>query len=90
MKYIRRKVSGEPIWAMEDVMEVANYINSVFPKVEFDSVNYHRLIELMQHDKKNTMAGINFTLLKSVGVAEVNQTCTADQIVEALDFYKNH
>ncbi|MBL4623891.1 MAG: 3-dehydroquinate synthase [Flavobacteriales bacterium] len=75
---------------MEDAMEVANYINSVFPKVELNSTNYHRLIELMQHDKKNTRAGINFTLLKSIGVAEVNQVCDVDQIVESLDFYKNH
>ena len=75
---------------MEDVMEVANYINSIFPKIELNSNNYHRLIELMQHDKKNTLQGINFTLLKRIGEAEVNQICEVDQIIEALEFYKNH
>jgi 3-dehydroquinate synthase len=76
--------------SMEDVMEVANYINSVFPKAELDSNNYHRLIELMEHDKKNIGKGINFTLLERIGIAAVNQTCSVDQIIDALDFYKNH
>jgi len=76
--------------SMEDVMETANYINSVFTKVDLDSNNYHRLIELMQHDKKNISNGINFTLLERIGVAKVNQTCSVDQIIDALDFYKNH
>ncbi|MBL4652563.1 MAG: 3-dehydroquinate synthase [Flavobacteriales bacterium] len=75
---------------MEDAMEVANYINAVFPKIDIDSSNYHRLIELMQHDKKNTLQGINFTLLKRIGEVEVNQICEVDQIIEALEFYKNH
>ena len=76
--------------SMEAVMEVANYINSVFTKVDLDSNTYHRLIELMQHDKKNINKGINFTLLERIGLAKVNQTCSVEQIIDALDFYKNH
>lgn len=75
---------------MEDVMEVANYVHSIYPKIQTEGLEYYRLIELMQHDKKNDKRGINFTLLEQIGKAKVNQVCSVDQIVEALDFYKNH
>lgn len=45
------------------------------------------LIELMRHDKKNIAARhINFTLLKAVGNARINQECADADIREALDW----
>jgi 3-dehydroquinate synthase len=42
----------------------------------------------MQHDKKNTSAGINFTLLEGIGKPIINQTATRDEIKEAFDFFR--
>jgi len=55
----------------------------VFP---FDCNQYDRLYELMQHDKKNESAEINFTLLSDIGDVKINQTASKDEIFEALDF----
>ncbi len=45
------------------------------------------LIELMRHDKKNlSTSEINFTLLRQVGNAYINRTCTEEEIKEALDY----
>jgi 3-dehydroquinate synthase len=42
----------------------------------------------MTHDKKNTSGIINFTLLGGIGDIRINQTATAEEIKEALDFYR--
>lgn len=50
--------------------------------------DYDHLIELMQHDKKNTSGNINFTLLEDIGKPVINQTATTEEIKEALDFFR--
>jgi 3-dehydroquinate synthase len=44
----------------------------------------------MQHDKKNETAAVNFTLLKSTGEIEINQTANQQEIDETLDFYREY
>ena len=50
--------------------------------------DYPTLLQLMTHDKKNVAGQINFTLLGGIGDIRINQTCTSDDICEALDFYR--
>ena len=46
-----------------------------------------QLIALMQHDKKNERAAeINCTLLRNIGEPVINQTITADEANEALEY----
>ena len=59
----------------------------VFP---FDCNQYDRLYELMQHDKKNESAEVNFTLLSDTGDIKINQTASKEEIFEALDFYREY
>lgn len=42
------------------------------------------LYELMLHDKKMSMKGINFTLLRCPGEVEIDQYCSRENILEAL------
>ena len=67
---------------------VVNYIrdNYSIPAVTCD--DYPRLLELMRHDKKNMGDTINFTLLGDIGDIRINQTATARDIEEALDFLR--
>lgn len=44
------------------------------------------LLEIMQHDKKNTSSKINFTLLKDIGDLEIDNYCEIKEIKEALDY----
>lgn len=46
-----------------------------------------KLISLMKQDKKNRDSEINFTLLRSIGKAEINHSCTKKQIREALRYF---
>jgi 3-dehydroquinate synthase len=42
----------------------------------------------MTHDKKNTAGIINFTLLGGIGDIHINQTATKEEIMEAMDFFR--
>ena len=69
------------------LLEIAKYITAVYGKLSFTKNNYEAFYELMQHDKKNDAAGINFTLLSGIGKAEINQNATKQEVFEAFDFY---
>jgi 3-dehydroquinate synthetase len=43
----------------------------------------------MQNDKKNNNSGINFTLLKKIGKAQIDCICSTEMIEESLNYYKN-
>lgn len=43
------------------------------------------LYELMLHDKKNEHEGVNFTLLRRPGEVEIDQYCSREEILEALE-----
>ncbi len=52
--------------------------------------DYPHILELMVHDKKNTSASaINFTLLRSPGSVEIDQTASPENIRIALDLYRD-
>lgn len=52
--------------------------------------DYPHILELMSHDKKNTSASaINFTLLRSPGSVEIDQTASPENIRIALDLYRD-
>lgn len=50
--------------------------------------DYPTLLAMMTHDKKNVAGEINFTLLGDIGDIRINQTATKEEIMEALDFYR--
>ena len=54
----------------------------------FDCKQYDRLVELMMHDKKNEGSDINFTLLEDIGKIRIDQIIGKENIIEALDFYR--
>jgi len=68
--------------------QTVQFIRSYYGTFPLSCNDYDDLIELMQHDKKNTSAGINFTLLEDIGKPIINQTATGDEIKEALDFFR--
>jgi 3-dehydroquinate synthase len=45
------------------------------------------LIKYMRQDKKNSNQNINFSLLKRIGKAGFDYTCTDAQIALALNYY---
>ena len=73
----------------QDVMrQMVYYIKEVYGNLPITCDDYPELLELMTHDKKNVAGVINFTLLGGVGDIHINQTATKEEILEALDFFR--
>ena len=83
--YLSATKTGFPT---DKMRQTVSYIKEHYGKLPVSCDDYDELLELMMHDKKNTAGTINFTLLGEVGDIRINQTATADEIKEALDFYR--
>ncbi len=70
------------------LVKTVDFIKENYSTFFFDCKHYDRLFELMQHDKKNDVSGINFTLLQDIGKVKINQIADKKAIFEALDFYR--
>ena len=83
--YLSHVITGFPIDTMRQTVD---YIRNHYgiPPVTCD--DYHELIDLMRHDKKNRGESINFTLLAEVGDIRLDQHATLDNIKEAIDFLR--
>ncbi len=63
-------------------------VSNHFSKYNFlETIHFHRLIELMKNDKKNSSNKINFTLLNKIGEASFNHEIEIEQIINALEYY---
>ena len=71
----------------EEFQIIKSSLEGVFPLQAIDESELPELIEWMRNDKKNDDSQINFTLLKKIGVAEFNKTCSVEQIEEAIRTY---
>ena len=68
--------------------QTVQFIKEQYGKMTITCNDYPRLLEFMHHDKKNEGSAINFTLLAGIGELRINQTATEEEIMEALDFYR--
>ena len=81
--YLSRKILG---LKSEELDEITSFIVSIFHPKPL-KISAKQLITLMKQDKKNKDAEINFTLLSSIGKAEINNSCEEDIVEEALNFF---
>lgn len=72
----------------EKMRQTVRFIRSHYGTADITCDDYPTLLALMQHDKKNMANDINFTLLADIGDIRINQTCTDEEIKEALDFLR--
>jgi len=68
--------------------QTVQFIKEQYGKMTITCNDYPRLLQFMHHDKKNEGSAINFTLLADIGELRINQTATEEEIMEALDFYR--
>lgn len=83
--YISNKVLGFDI---DGLNLIVKFIKLNFEKYQ-PNWKLEDLIKIMQNDKKNNNSGINFTLLKKIGKAQIDCTCSIELIGESLNYYKN-
>ena len=72
----------------DKLRSTVTYIRNHYGCLPITCDDYPALLELMRHDKKNMGDTINFTLLGNIGDVKINQTATAADIMEALDFLR--
>jgi 3-dehydroquinate synthase len=72
----------------DKMRQTVRFVLDHYGRMPITCDDYPTLLELMTHDKKNTGADINFTLLGDIGDIRINQTATTQEIEEALDFYR--
>ena len=72
----------------EQMHQAMHFIRNYYGRMDFSCKDYSTLLELMTHDKKNTAGQINFTLLGGIGDIRINQIATQEEIIAALDFYR--
>lgn len=72
---------------IETVNEVSDFLQALYGKKNIGNYPEAALLKLMLHDKKNENSNINFTLLKAIGEAEINHSCSADEIAAGLKYY---
>lgn len=82
--YLSHIKQGFPI---DKLRQTIAFIRETYGAYPIGCNDYERLYELMTHDKKNESDAVNFTLLKDIGVIEINQTADKKTIFEMLDFY---
>ena len=83
--YISHKLTG---LSAEQLKEISSFIFSLFSKVNLEGYTFHRLIELMRHDKKNRDERMNFTLLTEIGDAVFDVDTQADLVIDSLNYYQ--
>lgn len=85
--YLSYKKCGFPT---DKLQRAVSLIKENYGVLNITCKQYEQLYELMTHDKKNEGDGrILFTLLKDVGVVEINVNVEKKDIFEALDFYRD-
>jgi 3-dehydroquinate synthase len=83
--YLSTRICGLPIASAERIKEV---FSAIYPKVDFDSAVIEGVLDLIQHDKKNTHGSINYVLLSAIGTPEIDVAVSEDLYPEAFAFYQ--
>lgn len=82
--YISKKLG---LLSQNELEEITAFIFSHFIPVNLERMAFHRIIELMRHDKKNRDGDIRMALLDGIGNAVIDKKVKVDKILESLNFY---
>ena len=71
-----------------DLKAICDLILKHFPKYIVPKQADEQLLEFMRQDKKNTQDKIQFSLLRAIGESKYNVSCSEQEIISALSFYR--
>ncbi len=83
--YLSAQKDGFPINFAE---EVSNFILKIYGKYAFKNEYFSTFLRLMKNDKKNKDGKINFTILKNIGEAQIDQNFEEEIVMKSLAYYK--
>lgn len=73
----------------KEVYQLTEYIKNNYGTFNISCKDYSYLYEKITHDKKNESGRINYTLLKDVGIVEINVAVTKEEIETSFDLYRD-
>jgi 3-dehydroquinate synthase len=82
--YLSYKKAG---LTLDELNEITDVLMELYPFYQLRDEMNDELIEIMKKDKKNQGGNINCTLLSSIGQFSIDNICTADELIESLQFY---
>ncbi|MGB0981857.1 MAG: 3-dehydroquinate synthase [Winogradskyella sp.] len=82
--YISTKLCGLP---KEDLQSITAALSKTFAKVVINDNDCKYIINLLQHDKKNSHGIVKFVLLEAIGKAKINCEVNNNLILEAFNYY---
>lgn len=71
----------------DEYLEIKYFISDVFEPINFTKMDIQKIMQFIQHDKKNENGKLQFVLLGSIGDAIINQNVTVSLIYDAFDEY---
>ena len=74
----------------EELDQIETFVESVFEKIPFVTLETEAIAEFASQDKKNSGAVINCTLLDGIGQAVYDQPVTVLEIAATLRYYHRH
>jgi 3-dehydroquinate synthase len=70
-----------------ELNEITQILMEKFPPYSIVDTKKEDILQLLRFDKKNNPRVLNFTLIKKIGKALINKSCSAEDIKESIDFY---
>ena len=82
--YLAYKKTG---LSLDELNEITDVLMELYPFYQLQDEMNDELLEIMKKDKKNQNGNINCTLLSSIGQFTIDNICTADELIESLQYY---
>jgi 3-dehydroquinate synthase len=83
--FLSYKISGLKHTQLD---EICNFLLKNFSVFDPSSIEPIRLLELMQHDKKNESGIMLFSLIEKPGAAVFNVKVSSEMVLQSIEFYK--
>lgn len=79
----------EGLISEEETIHIIQNIQKFFPYIPISGFSDEEIISIILQDKKNSHGKLNFSLLIGIGKATYNHQTSLENIILALNFYKN-
>ncbi|WP_108869081.1 3-dehydroquinate synthase [Aquimarina aquimarini] len=70
-----------------ELQNISEVILATFPKIDINPADYHSIVSLLIHDKKNEKGNIYFVLLSTIGEAKYNCIVSDELILQSFGYY---
>ncbi len=73
----------------EELQEISSFLMHTYKSWNFNKFDEKRVLELMKYDKKNRAGKFRFSLLKGIGRAVFDVECSATQVRDSIEYYRD-